>query len=291
MKKYYSIGLTILFFSIVTSVISPTVAIQGNAASPSPSALPEEDFSSDTPKPTNTPVARGLTRNASASASPQAQTSGKTIVYKGEVTATPSAVGKFIVSTADGQKNVDTDKSTKVWIFDKGQKTVSTVSKIKMGDSVAAIGQMTSDNKALLARFVLVMRNQPQEKPRSAMYGVVSNREASGSAAFVLEIKSPNKDDKNNYLVNAETTVKVKDNEAPKLSDIKIGDRVTFTYYKDDKTNENVITRIFVIPGRAAGLLKDIRDASAAAEKQNQDEEKLKSTAKPTSSPKNGTNR
>lgn len=287
MKKYYSIGLTVLFFTIVTSVISPTVAIEGNAQSTKDVV---EDFSTATPKITASPVARGLTtRNASASGAPQENNSGssnqKMIVYKGEVTATPSAVGKFLITTADGQKNVDTDKATKVFLFDKGVKSVISISKVKIGDSAVAIGQMTEEGKALLAKFVLVTRNAPAEKARNAKYGIVSSREASGSAAFVLSIKSPGKDDKvTDYTVNADTVVKVKDLDAPKLSDIKIGDRVTFTFYVDDKSGKNIITRIFVIPGRAAGLLKDIRDASAAAEKQSNDEKNLKATAKPSAS-------
>ncbi|MDQ3098471.1 MAG: hypothetical protein M3Q44_01885 [bacterium] len=273
MKKYYSIALTILFFSIVTSVISPTVTIEGNAQVKEI----EEDFStSPTPK------------SSGSSASPQARSTSnqKTIVYKGEISATPSSVGKFLVSTADGQKNVDTDKSTKVYIFDKGIKTASTVARIRMGDNSATIGQLTEDGKALLAKYILITRNPLTDKPRSAKYGLVSSREASGTAAFILQIKSPSKDEKvANYTVNAETVVKVKDIDTSKLSDIKIGDRVTFTYYVDEKTGQNIITRIFVIPGRASGLLKDLRDASAAAEKQARDEQNLKSTAKPTVSP------
>jgi hypothetical protein len=287
MKKYYSIGLTILFFTILTSVISPTVAIEGNAQVKEV----EEDFStSPTPKVAATPAVKGLTKQSpQTSSTPAARNTAnqKMIVYKGEVSATPSAVGKFLITTADGQKNIDTDKSTKVFIFDKGTKIVSLVSKIKIGDNAIAIGSIVEDGKALLAKYVVINKNPPLDNPRNAKYGLVSSREASGTAAFVLQIKSPSKDEKvASYTVNAETVVKVKDNDSSKLSDIKIGDRVTFTFYVDEKTKQNIITRIFVIPGRAAGLLKDIRDASAAAEKQSRDEENLKSTAKPSTSPK-----
>ncbi len=291
MKKYYSIGLTILFFTLITSIISPSVAIEGNAQG-KPIKEVEEDFSTPTQKPTSTPVAKGLTRQSASSSAeptekPKTVASQKMVVYKGEVSATPSAVGKFLVTTAEGQKNVDTDKSTRVYIFDKGQKTIASVSKIKMGDKSVSIGQVTEDGKALLAKYVLIMRNTPTEKTKNAKYGIVSSREASSSSSFVLQIKSPSKDEKTeNYLINAETTVKVKDVENPQLSDIKIGDRVTFTFYVDEKTNQNIITRIFSIPGRAAGLLKDIRDASAAAEKQTADEKSIKSSAKPSATPK-----
>lgn len=285
MKKYFSICLTILFFTLITSIISPTIAVNGNAAT----TLPEEDFSA-------TPTAKAKSTPASLSSSPKATGSAqaanvKTTVYKGEISATPSAVGKLLISTNTGEKNVDTDKATRVFIFDKNLKTASTVQRIKKGDNAVAIGALTADKKSLLAKYIFILKDTATQNSRKSQYGVITSREASGTAAFVLQIKNPGKDEKNeSYTVNAETTVRVKDIETPKLSDIKIGDRVTFTYYIDEKTNANIITRIFVIPGRAAGLLKEIRDASAAATKQQKEEEKLNATAKPsvrpTTSPK-----
>lgn len=281
MKKYYSIGLTIVFFAFLTSLISPNVVVNTQAQTNEI----EEDFSTPVPNASQTPKSSS-TAAAKASTNPTTNPetqSKKMIAYKGDISATPSAIGKLLILTPDGQKNIDTDKLTKVFVYDKGIKTISTVAKIKMGDQSSIIGAPTTDGKSLLAKYILINRNPIQEPPKSSKYGLVASREASGTAAFVLQIKSPNKDEETtNYIVNNETTVTVKDNDSSKLSDIKIGDRVTFTFYKDEKTNNNLITRVFVIPGRAAGLLKDIREASAVAEKQAKDQDNNKTSPKPT---------
>lgn len=249
MKKTYTGLFTLIFFTLLTSAIVPVAAIDTKTNQVT------EDFS-------ESPTPKAAVKSASTSPSAVPTVSTKTTVYKGEVSATPSAIGKFLVKTDDGDKNVDTDKKTKVFSFDTGKRVASTVSKLKVTDKVVVVGNLTSDNKSLLATYVLVFNKKAPEQTRNSMYGTVSSREASGSA-FTLVVKSPNKDESTNFLLNSSSNLKVKDLENPKLSDIKIGDRVTLIYTIDNGVN--TITRIFAIPGRAAGLLREIRESSGSA--------------------------
>ncbi len=249
-KKSYSGIFTIIFFVLIVSSIVPVAALENKT-------LPEEDFSS--------PTAKGAVK--AATTAPQASTgavaaSSKIVVYKGEVSATPSAIGKFLVKTNEGDKNVDTDKKTKVFAYDATRKTVTTVARLKVTDKVIVVGQVTTDGKSLLAQHILVITKKTVDQEKSALYGTVSNREASGSA-FTISVKSPSQNDEEELTLNANTAVTVKDVEAPKLSDIKIGDRVTLTYYTQN--NVNYATRVLAIPGRAAGLLREIRESSSSA--------------------------
>lgn len=249
MKKTYSGIFTLIFFTLLTSAIVPVAAIDNKVSQVT------EDFSvSPTPK--------GAVKAASTSPSALPTVSTKTTIYKGDVSATPSAIGKFLVKTDEGDKNVDTDKKTKVYSFDTGKRVATTVSKLKVSDKVVIVGNMTSDNKSLLASYVLVFNKKVAEPTKNAMYGTVSSREASGSA-FTLVVKSPSKDETTSFLINSSTSVKVKDLENPKLSDIKIGDRVTLIYTIDGGVN--TVTKIFAIPGRASGLLREIRESSGSA--------------------------
>lgn len=262
-KKTYPLLFTGIFFLTLVSGITQVGAIESKA-------MPiDEDFSTPTPKgavkaATATPSAKAV---ASASASSSAAskstiTLSKATIYKGEVSATPSAVGKLLVKTDSGDKNIDTDKVTKIYTYDSGRRVAMTLTKVRVPDKVVVIGETNETSKALLARYVMVMNKQADDMSRGSMYGVVSSREASG-AAFTLQVKSPNKDETMNFVLNASSIITVKDVTAPKLSDIKIGDRVTLTYVttKDLST----ITRIHSIPGRAAGLLRDIRESTGSA--------------------------
>jgi hypothetical protein len=269
MKRYYSIIFTIFAFSLLTQSVVPVVALE---------ELPDENFE-ESPSPkasvkattTPKPVATSAVKAATATSTPKGSaaavvSNAKLTVLRGTLSATPSAVGKLLVKNSDGDdNNVDTDKNTKIFsISETGVKSKTTLSKFKLNDKVIAVGNKNSDGKSLLATY-LIQNNQVEDIPRTGVYGVISTREASGAAAFKLEVKSPNKDEKQNFIVNADTVVRVKDIDSPKLSDIKIGDRVTLLAYKDEKTDVNFVTRIFVLPGRAAGLLRDIREASASA--------------------------
>jgi hypothetical protein len=286
-KKTYSALFTIIFFVLITSAIVPVGAVQEDFSdSPSPKA---------TAKTTASPKVAAASTSASPSATPKSSISPspsskanqdtpteKMSVLKGEVSATPSAIGKFLINVDGSDKNVDTDKKTKVYSFDSGKKTAITVSKLKIKDKVVVIGQTTADTKSFLARYILVMNNPVASLKRNSMYGIVATREASG-AAFIIDVKSPNKDDEKKFTLNSSTVVIVKDIENPKLSDIKIGDRVTLTYYKDGTTN--FATRILSNPGRAAGLLKDIRDASTSASPKASTSALPTATAKSSASP------
>lgn len=286
-NKYVQIAITVTIFTTIMSIISPVVSIQSNAATKDV----EEDFSTSA-----TPKGKVLAATSSAAATAKASTkasdtatpkpvkqSSKNTVYKGEISATPSAVGKFNVTTSDGEKTIDTEKTTKVFILDKNQKTPSTVAKLKVGDKVIVIGNMSDDDKTLVAKFVMVIKTTTSETPHAAMYGVVTSREASGSA-FILHIKGPTDDKDKPFTLNNDSVIKVKDLDAPKLSDVKIGDRVTLTY-ATDTLGINHITRIYVIPGRASGLLRDIRESSAAADKAEKDEKQLNAKVSPSASP------
>jgi hypothetical protein len=252
MKKYYSLLSTIIVFTILTSTITPVIGQETSTPKPTP-----------TGKATATPASA---KTATSSAAPKTESSTtKTTVYKGEVSATPSAIGKFLVKVADQEKNVDTTKTTKVLSFEK-VKTVITVPKLKVGDSVAVIGQLSDDSKTLIAKYILVLSKNAPENNKKSLYGTVSSKESTDTNTFILQIKSPSKDEKEDkYILNAETSIKVKDLEAPKQNDIKIGDRVTLTYTEDTETGTKTVTRIFAIPGRAAGLLRDIRESSTSA--------------------------
>lgn len=272
MKKNYPIAITVIIFTILMSTISPVVGQESKIATILPSATPKATASA---KPTVTPQS---TKIASSSAIPKSQISNdKLKVYKGEISATPSAIGKFLVKVAGEDKNVDTNKTTKVFIFDK-IKTISTVAKLKLGDQVVVIGEISDDTKTMTAKYVLVIRNELDASSRKSLYGTVSNRESTDTETFILTIKSPIKDQKEDkYVLNKDTVIKVKDIDSPKLNDIKIGDRVTLVYAEDSETGTKTVTRIYAIPGRAAGLLRDIRESSLSADK--------KETTTPTSSP------
>jgi hypothetical protein len=268
MRKTYTGIFTIIFFTLLTSTIIPVAAIDNKAKQVT------EDFS-------ESPTPKGTVK--SASTAPEAITN-KILIYKGEVSATPSAIGKFLVKTDSADKNIDTDKNTKVYNYDSGKRAVSAVNKLKVTDKVVVIGNNTADNKSLLANYVMVFNKQPTEKLKSAMYGIVSSREATGSS-FTLEVKNPLKDESTHFILNQSTSVSVKDLEYPKLSDIKIGDRVTLVYTTENELN--TATRIFAIPGRASGLLREIRESSNAAVATASASPSVKSatTTKPSATP------
>ncbi|MDQ3239012.1 MAG: hypothetical protein M3P33_00670 [bacterium] len=290
MKNNLSIIFTLLTFVLITQAITPVFGVTG----------PDEDFSTSTPIASTKPIATATGQVKSATAPPIASPSavikqpinslsknGKLITISGTLSATPSAIGKFLIKREDVGQSIDTDKNTKIIsISSTNQKTKILLSKIKINSPIIVVGEKSLTGNIFLASYV-ISPTQTIVKPKVPSYGVVSNREASGAATFILEIKSPNSEEKTKFVINSETTVKVKELVAPKLSDIKIGDRVTLLSYFDEKLGVNFVTHIFAIPGRASGLLRDMREASptATATSTIKPAPTKESTASPTKKP------
>ncbi|MDP3998287.1 MAG: DUF5666 domain-containing protein [bacterium] len=171
-------------------------------------------------------------------------------VYVGTVSGILSASQSFTLDTRGGLKTVQTNGETKFFQGRfKGGETVSFDS-LKKDDRVVAVGWV--DNQGLMtARWVIIMPVKKEVK-RHAVYGVVEQKLATGSATLLI-LRHPQNQKAYQVLVNGQTKITGKNLTNPTIGDIQIGSRITAVGTVDDG-GKITAKNLHIIPGQARGF-------------------------------------
>jgi ATPase subunit of ABC transporter with duplicated ATPase domains len=146
----------------------------------------------------------------------------------GEITAISGTT--ITIQTKEGStKTIFTDSETKFFQIGKGGKKKISLSNIKVGDRIAAVG-IAKDEDSGLAKFVVKLTKP--EKNRHSFFGKVKSI-SGGTLTLVHQIHT----DRPAVTVKttSSTKIKVKGKESASLSDVSIDDRVAVSGTVDEK--------------------------------------------------------
>lgn len=180
---------------------------------------------------------------------------------KGEITAI-SGTTITLQTKKEEIKTVFTNEETKFIQIQKGGKKDITISDLKVGDRIAAVG-IAKDEANGIAKFVV--RLDKPDKNKHSVFGEV--KKVSGSEITISHIIHKDKPE-TTVKVTDDTKIKIKGKESASIEDVKVGDKVAASGTVDDK-GVIIAKRLFVIPGKASGVKPQEATKSATPSSSN----------------------
>lgn len=173
--------------------------------------------------------------------------------------------GEKIDITTDNDKitSFTTTKQTKWYnINDDVKKQIRNQ---KLEDLPTAIISLADDPTALA-----VIQYSKKDRTIKSFLGEVTDKKVALGGTISIQTKAIKNDQEQNNLfeIESNTVIRSKQSALDQLKplDIKIGDKVVLTYVESETSNS--ATNIFIIPGRASSLLKDLKNTDLNQEDQ-----------------------
>lgn len=233
----------------------------------------------------NRPAHAQTKKPAAATATPQAAAKGPVPLVFGSVTSTTDT-GIAIIPDAASSTTDSSAKSftiaTTTRIEAPGITTIKgkpTVKDIAKGDAVA----VASSDQSTASLITIAAKGTLTPTRSRVFFGIVSSREATSSGT-ILSLKHPKDDTFAKALVSTQTTITAKGIDKPTIDDIKASDKVAVSG-ADDAKEILQAKRLFLLPGRARGLLDRLASPSASPSKGALPTAASKASANPKGSP------